>query len=53
MPQDSQQDEVVLALECLECGARDDVGRDWKAFVSVEDDLLVYCDVCAEREFGD
>jgi hypothetical protein len=53
LPQESQQDEVTFALECVECGTRDDVGRSWKAFVSPDDDLLVYCDVCAEREFGD
>ena len=39
--------------ECIECGARDDRGRDWKAYVTTEDTLLVYCAVCAEREFGD
>ena len=53
MPPESQQDQVVLTLECIECGARDDVGREWKAFVTDEDELLVYCDICAEREFGD
>ena len=53
MPQESQQTEVTFVLECIECGVRDDRGRDWKAYVTTEDTLLVYCAVCAEREFGD
>lgn len=53
LPQESKQGDVVFVLECIECGASDDVGRDWKAYVTAEDELLVYCDVCAEREFGD
>jgi hypothetical protein len=53
LPPESQQGEVTFVLECVECGARDAVGRNWKAFVTSDDELLVYCDACAEREFGE
>jgi hypothetical protein len=53
LPQDSQQAEKTFVLECIECGARDAAARDWKAFVTVDETLLVYCELCAEREFGD
>jgi len=53
LPQDSPQLTTPLALECLECGHIDDLGRDWQAVVTTEGDLLVYCDICAAREFGD
>jgi hypothetical protein len=52
LPPESTQDEVAFALECVECGTRDERGRDWRAYVTSDDDLLVYCDICAEREFG-
>lgn len=49
-PRDTQ---VETALECLECGDVTVEGRGWKAYVDEEDELLVYCACCAEREFGE
>jgi hypothetical protein len=40
-------------LECLECGDESTEAHGWKAFVDEELGLLVYCDLCAEREFGE
>ena len=44
---------VTIVLECLECGARDDVAKGWRAYLEPEaDGVLVFCPSCAEREFG-
>lgn len=48
---ETQQQEIVL--ECLECGTASEHARGWKAFLDAEDELLVYCAACADREFGD
>ena len=44
---------VTIVLECLECGARDDVAKGWRAYLEPDaDNVLVFCPDCAEREFG-
>jgi hypothetical protein len=45
--------QVETLLQCLECSASSDHGRGWKAFIDEDDDLLVYCAACADREFGE
>ncbi|MCP9485185.1 MAG: hypothetical protein MSC30_04965 [Gaiellaceae bacterium MAG52_C11] len=42
-----------FAVTCLECGTVDYESKGWKAYLSEERTLLVYCTECAEREFGD
>lgn len=44
---------VEIVLECLECGEQSAEARGWKAFLDEEHELLVYCEACAEREFGE
>ena len=35
---------VTIVLECLECGARDDVARGWRAYLEPDaDGVLVFC----------
>jgi len=45
-----EQDQCVATLECLECGEESGEARGWRAYVD-DDELLVYCVVCAIREF--
>jgi hypothetical protein len=40
-------------LECIECDATSTTALGWKAYLDEEAEVLVYCDACAEREFGD
>ena len=39
-------------LSCVECG-KETIGSalDWRA-IKLDDEVLVYCPNCAEREFG-
>ena len=46
-PEEKQR---VAVLVCLECDAESDEACGWRAYVD-EDELLVYCAVCAAREF--
>ena len=46
-----EQEQRVAALECLECGDESDEAVGWRAYID-EDELLVYCSDCADREFG-
>jgi hypothetical protein len=46
-------------LRCIECGTTSDRGFGWRAYVVRDPDqdddaeaVAIYCDVCAEREFG-
>lgn len=48
-PEEKQR---VAVLVCLECDAESDEARGWRAYVD-EDELLVYCAVCAAREFDE
>jgi hypothetical protein len=43
----------VRSLECVECGrvSRENE-RGWKARLTVDDEVVVYCPDCDEREFG-
>jgi hypothetical protein len=39
---------------CAECGGeRGDEERGWKAYLTVDDKVAVFCPECAEREFGE
>jgi hypothetical protein len=46
-------------LQCVECGTVDyGAARRWRAYLGLEDDdvtetLVVLCQACAEREFGE
>ena len=54
MPGSERQPQAVLfVLECIECGARDERGIGWRAYLDADDDVWIYCAACAEREFGD
>jgi hypothetical protein len=45
--------ETTGALVCIECGDQSPVaGRGWRAY-PLEGELLIYCPVCASREFDD
>ena len=46
-----EQEQRVAALVCLECGDESDEAVGWRAYID-EDELLVYCSDCADREFG-
>jgi hypothetical protein len=46
-----EQEQRVASLVCLECGDESDEAVGWRAYVD-EDELLVYCSDCADREFG-
>ena len=40
-------------LQCVECGrASRENERGWTARLTVDDDVVVYCPECDEREFG-
>jgi hypothetical protein len=43
---------------CEECGATDELGRGWRAYIAPEDDegdaeTVMYCLDCAVAEFGE
>lgn len=46
--------DVTFVLCCIECASEDDGELDgWRAYLLEEElDVLVYCPVCAMREFG-
>jgi hypothetical protein len=40
-------------LECVECGRVSREGeRGWKARLTDDDEAVIYCPECDEREFG-
>jgi hypothetical protein len=39
-------------MECSECGAIDDRRRGWTMRLDVDDELVIFCPDCDEREFG-
>ena len=42
----------VVPLKCEECGREQIVGeRGWRAYLTVDDEAVVYCPQCATREF--
>jgi hypothetical protein len=48
-------DPVALILQCEECRhvwLLDD-GDRWRAYLSSDDEVVVYCPACAAREFDD
>jgi hypothetical protein len=42
-------------LECVECGRTSPPAEPagWRAYLTVDDEVAVYCPDCAAREFGD
>jgi hypothetical protein len=41
-------------VQCVECGRVSREGeRRWTARLTVDDEVVVYCPECDEREFGD
>jgi hypothetical protein len=45
----------VMKLACIECGRRwTDRSERWRAYLTDDDPprVIVYCELCAEREFG-
>lgn len=45
--------EATLVFECVECGAKSEGGaRGWRALLTVDDEIAVYCGDCAREEFG-
>jgi hypothetical protein len=51
MEKQAPEEQVVGGLVCLECQAESGTARGWRAYVDVESCLLVYCPLCAAREF--
>jgi hypothetical protein len=44
----------VWSLECVECGrVSSENGRGWTARLTIDDEVVVYCPECDEREFSD
>ena len=40
-------------LRCVECGKETtDTGIDWRAYLTDNDEVRVYCPACAQQEFG-
>jgi hypothetical protein len=39
-------------LECIECGARDERGLGWRAYLDGDSEVWVYCRACSDREFS-
>lgn len=42
----------LVTLRCIECGKTSDTGKRWRAYVTLDRQLVVYCPLCAAREFG-
>jgi hypothetical protein len=41
------------ALSCVECGAESSgEAGGWRAYLTIDDEAVVFCPDCAEREFG-
>jgi hypothetical protein len=51
MEKQAPEEQVVGELVCLECGTESGPARGWRAYVDAESCLLVYCPLCAAREF--
>jgi hypothetical protein len=53
VPSNNPPPNVTIVLECLECGARDEAAKEWRAYLEPDGDgVLIFCADCAEREFG-
>jgi hypothetical protein len=49
----SENPQVTIVLECIECGSRDETAKGWRAYLEPEGEgILVFCPDCAFREFG-
>ena len=49
----SNRTPVLFVLECTECGARDEGGVGWRAYLDVDDEVWIFCPDCDERAFGE
>lgn len=46
--------DATLVLECVECGEiSEGSARGWRALLTVDDEIAVYCGDCAAEEFGE
>jgi hypothetical protein len=41
-----------VTLRCVECGTTSTTGKRWRAYLTVDNAVAVYCPRCAVREFG-
>lgn len=47
-------EELEAVLICQECAAHtDEAAQGWRAFLTDDDQVAVYCGECAEAEFDD
>jgi RNase P subunit RPR2 len=46
-------DEDRHRLFCVECDATTETGDGWRAYLTYDDEIAVYCPDCAEWEFSD
>ena len=52
MPRVTTPNDVATVLVCVECGREaEGSARDWRAFLTIDDEVATYCPECAEREF--
>lgn len=51
MKRGSEEEQRVATLVCLECGDESDEAPGWRAYLD-DENVLVYCEDCATREFG-
>ena len=52
---DQAKSVAVMTLSCIECERRlGDRSERWRAYVTDDEppEVVVYCDLCADREFG-
>jgi hypothetical protein len=43
----------LARLQCVECGRVSRNERGWTARLTLDDEVVVYCPECDEREFSD
>jgi hypothetical protein len=53
VPREPQNQIATIVLECLECETSSEACAGWRAYLGPDDQVLVYCGDCAERELGD
>jgi hypothetical protein len=46
------QQPAVKALRCVGCASTTTDGFGWRAFLTFDDEVAVYCPECAAWEFG-
>jgi hypothetical protein len=43
--------EYAKTLRCVECATETTDGVGWRALLTIDDEIAVYCPECAAREF--